>query len=75
MGKENLENVVPRFFSSMERSPLEVDRQVKTHNHSMLRVRFVLFPVALATCPRQAVSLCPLLTWGWRMASEQIKIL
>lgn len=74
MGKENLEHVVPRFFSSKERSPLEVDRQLKTHNHSTLRERFVLFPVALATCTRCAVSLCPLLTWGWRMASEQFKI-
>ena len=44
MGKENLEHVVPRFFSSKERSPLEVDRQLKTHNHSTLRERFVLFP-------------------------------
>lgn len=61
MGKENLENMVPRFFSIMQRSPLEVDRQVKTNNHSSLRVRFVLLPVALATCTRCAVSSWPLL--------------
>ena len=33
-------------------------RQVKTHNYSSLRIRFVLFPLVLVTCTRKAGG-CP----------------